>query len=464
MSKIWILTEERPKRTVLNNILVYLHTKLGAEYKNEALRINPVFSNKKFAFRYDIEGVTSSISDDITIIPVSGKSSFVDFLVYVQDDEPVPTDIPVLVIEETKTDDAESRNTGVYQRSSKFVYSKFFYPDSEQLMLYNLRVAQKETPTKTYVFGTRMLVTSGIKVLGKRIDESIFTPFTSIDEMMELKNAMPAPGYGVAVRFTKQGDTISISAKLEKAGRLSHDPNIGMTSLMASCLRKLGWTGKIVITEHGLSSPRQVGHQNKFNFIAYKLGITLDGIELPEPTLPDAYWEVEKEKEKTASIFTHIICENLDYYREVYENHGGCERGYFYYYDDAKKAIPLAIPKYRDRAKYKEGNKEYIIYIPDLVMFDTKRNEVINIEGKTYANRANGVLELNNYDFFEDKYINNYFKDAKIVRGLTLSGTGNGKVALSIKEMSLYLDNEGNVFVSQSAPAIIQDAYSKLPL
>jgi hypothetical protein len=251
-----------------------------------------------------------------------------------------------------------------------------------------------------------MLVTSGIKVLGKRIDDSIFTPFTSIDEMMELKNSMPAPGYGVAVRFTKQGDTISISAKLEKAGRLSHDPNIGMTSLMASCLRNLGWTGKIVITKHGLSSPRQVGHQNKFNFIAHKLGITLEGIELPEPTLPEAYWQVEKVKEKTASIFTHIICENLDYYREVYENHGGCERGYFYYYDDAKKAIPLAIPKYRDREKYKEGNKEYIIYIPDLVMFDTKRNEVINIEGKTYANRAKGVLELNNYDFFEEKYIN----------------------------------------------------------
>ena len=97
-------------------------------------------------------------------------------------------------------------------------------------------------------------------------------------------------------------------------------------------------------------------------------------------------------------------------------------------------------------------------------MFDIKRNEVINIEGKTYANRAKGVLELNNYDFFEEKYINNYFKDVKIVRGLTLSGTGNGKTALSIKETSLYLDNEGNVFVSPTAPAIIQDAYSKLPL
>lgn len=464
MSKIWILTEERPKRTVINNILVHLHAKLDSKYTNESLSILPVFQNQKFCFRYDVKGVSSLISDEITIIPVSGKSSFVDFLVYVQDNEPTPLDTPALVIEETKTDDAESRNTGVYQRSSKFVYAKFFYPGSEQVMLYNLRVTQKEIPTKTYVFGTRMLVTSGIKVLGKKIDADIFTPFSTIDEMMALKNSMPAPGYGVAVRMHKEGDMITISAKLEKAGRLSHDPNIGMTTLMASCLRSLGWGGKIVITKHGLTSPRQVGHQNKFNFIAHKLGITLDGVDLPEPTLPDAYWQVEKEKEKTASIFTHIICENLDYYREVYENHGGCERGYFYYYDDSKEAFPLAIPKYSDRKKYKEGNKEFIIYIPDLVMFDTKRNEVVNLEGKTFANRAKGVLELNNFDYFEQNYISKYFNDVKVIRGLTLSGTGNAKTAMSIKETSLYLDSDGNVYVPDTAPGIIKDAFSKLPL
>jgi hypothetical protein len=340
MSRIWILTEERPKRAVIQHILSYLHTKLEADYENESLVVIPVIKHGKFAFRYDVQGVRSSISDDITIIPVSGKSSFVDFLVYVQDIEPVPTDIPVLVIEETKTDDSESRNTGVYQRSSKFVYSKFFYPDSEQVMLFNLKVIQKAVPTKTYIFGARMLATYGVTVLGKRIENILFTPFKSIEEMMDLKNSMPAPGYGVPVRMHQENGTIFISAKLEKAGKLAHDPNIGMTTLMAGCLRRLGWSGKIVITKHGLTSPAQVGRQNKFNFIAHKVGITLQDVELPLPKLPDAYWGIEKEKEKTASIFTHVICENLENYREVYENHGGCERGYFYYYDTSKNAVP----------------------------------------------------------------------------------------------------------------------------
>lgn len=464
MSKIWILTEERPKRSVLNNILLYLHTKLEAEYKNEALKVVPVITNGKFVFRYTVEGVKSSVSNDITVIPVSGKSSFVDFLVYVQDQEPKPDDVPLLVIEETKTDDAESRNTGVYQRSSKFVYSKFFYPDSEQIMLYNLRITQKETPTKTYVFGTRMLATAGVKILGKVIDEKIFTPFASMDEMISLKNSMPDPAYGVPVKFKKEGDTIFISAKLEKAGRLSHDPNIGMTTLMAACLRKLGWTGDIVITQHGLTSPKQVGSKNKFNFIAHQLGVKLADVALPPVELPDAYWQVEKEKEKTASIFTHVICENLDYCFEVYENHGGCERGYFYYYDKTRKATPLTIPKYSDRAKYKAGNKEYIVYIPDLVLYDSKREQVINLEGKTFTNRSKGVEELKNYDYFEDTYIRKYFDGVRIIRGLTLSGTGQPATALAIKETSLYLDAAGGIHVSENAPEVIKDAYRQLPL
>jgi len=45
-----------------------------------------------------------------------------------QIDEPDQNSKPLYAIEETKTDDSESRNTGVYQRSSKFVYVEFYYP------------------------------------------------------------------------------------------------------------------------------------------------------------------------------------------------------------------------------------------------------------------------------------------------------------------------------------------------
>lgn len=71
-------------------------------------------------------------------------------------------------IEETKTDDKESRNTGVYQRASKFVFVENYYPNIKKIMLYQLKVEQKEKATATYIFGTKLLKTIGVEILGKK--------------------------------------------------------------------------------------------------------------------------------------------------------------------------------------------------------------------------------------------------------------------------------------------------------
>ena len=57
-------------------------------------------------------------------------------------------------------------------------------------MLYSLQIEQKSEPTATYIFGTRLLLTFGVEILGKKLDAKIFTPFQSIDEIIELKNNM----------------------------------------------------------------------------------------------------------------------------------------------------------------------------------------------------------------------------------------------------------------------------------
>ena len=49
-----------------------------------------------------------------------------DFIVFLQEEEPMQKDKPFLIIEETKTTDKESRNTGAGQRATKFPYSKIF--------------------------------------------------------------------------------------------------------------------------------------------------------------------------------------------------------------------------------------------------------------------------------------------------------------------------------------------------
>ena len=73
---------------------------------------------------------------------------FSDFLVFYQDICRLK-DTPLYTIEETKTDDKESRNTGVYQRCSSFSFKIIIRQTHNAL---RLQVGQKEKPTKTYIF------------------------------------------------------------------------------------------------------------------------------------------------------------------------------------------------------------------------------------------------------------------------------------------------------------------------
>ena len=225
--KLWILTEERPKKEVILTILEkYLKDRNIACFIDN-IRIIPILENRVFTFKYKIIGSNTPKISDIYIKIISGTSSFVDFLVFETINEPNSNDIPIYAIEETKTDDKESRNTGVYQRCSKFVYIDFFYPNIKKIMLYNLQIKQKDEATLTYIFGTKMLKTLGVEILGKSgIDDKKFDAFKSIDELIELKNSMPETKNGVSVKLTKNLNSIEISAKLEKGGKLASDPSI----------------------------------------------------------------------------------------------------------------------------------------------------------------------------------------------------------------------------------------------
>ena len=185
---LWILTEERPKTNVLEMILSYFAKDKKCGFFGDNLRIIPLLDeNERFDFIYKVLGFSCARVDNVYIKIVSGYSSFVDFLVFYQEAKPQETDAPLYAIEETKTDDKESRNTGVYQRCSKFVYLQNYYPNTKMIMLYALQIEQKTIPTETYIFGTRLLLTMGVDILGKKLSKEVFTPFTSIEELIECK-------------------------------------------------------------------------------------------------------------------------------------------------------------------------------------------------------------------------------------------------------------------------------------
>lgn len=463
MKNLWLYTEERPRINTIQTIVSKFASDRNLPFSfSTDMHILPIMEKGLFTFIYKIEGIKCEGVKDVFVSIVSGSSSFVDYLVFYKEKLPIEKDRPEYLIEETKTDDKESRNTGVYQRCSKFVYGKFFYPDVPQIMLYNLKVTQKDTPTPTYIFGTKMLKTLDIQILGKNLDEKLYQPFQSIDELIALKNAMPLTKNGVSVRIKKSEDKIEISAKLEKAGTLSSDPSIGMISIISSCLRKLGWTDRIVITLHGLKDQKSVGIRNKFILIANKLNIELNKLTIPKSELVEDYWKIQNSTEKIGTIFTSILCEEFSNSIAIYENHQGCERGYFISAQNSKNVEYLVVPKYADRAKYKAGDKKAIIFIPDLVIYDRTRNIVIDGEGKTYDNRIIGFRELRNLSFFEKHFIQKYYPKSKIDRSLIVYGSDKTTLRSIDRRIGLLLNEKGSIILGANAPLLFKEALKNL--
>ena len=442
---------------VLQSIFEYFAKDQQCGFFGDTLRIIPILNeNKCFEFTYEVIGFTCKKVQHVYIKTVSGTSSFVDFLIYYQDNEPTPADVPLYAIEETKTDDSESRNTGVYQRCSKFVFIENYYPQTKKIMLYALQIKQKVKPTETYIFGTRLLLTLGVEILGKKLDANIFKPFTSIEDIIEFKANMHRPPKGnVPILLYKSDDKIQISGRLFKSGSLSHDPNIGALSIIAATLRKLKWDKRIEITQHGLQQ-KHVSEKNKFVFIANMLGIDLEGLDVHKAKTPQNYWRYDTKGEKLGTIFIHIVVENFTEGYSIFENHAGCEKGYFH--TSKGECVPLA--KYADKEAYKAGDKNQIVFIPDLVLLDIEMKEAITIEGKKYEKKDKGIAELNNYNSFDKLYLKKYYPLYKIVRTVVLYGSTNTQI-LEI-EVGFLLNKNGQMVLGIKAPQLFGRAIRNL--
>ena len=453
---LWILTEERPKREVIAEILIKFAKDNQFACFIDTIRILPILENGKFLFTYEVDGFRCNKINKVFIKTISGYSSFVDFLIFYQDEQPIQANIPLYAIEETKTDDAESRNTGVYQRASKFVFIDYYYPRVKKIMLYHLQIEQKEKPTQTNIFGTRLLLTIGVEILGKKLDDEIFKPFASIEEIINFKDEMrPAPAGNVPIAITQGDDTITISGRLFKSDSLSHDPNIGALSLISAAIRKLGWNKDIVITEHGLEQSH-LQADNKFIKIANRLNLEIDTLRLPESKNNADYWKYEKEGEKLGTIFIHLVVETFTKGYSIFENHAGCEKGYFI----TKEGEPIPLEKYSDREAYKKGDKNKIISIPDLILIDFGRTEIINIEGKKYKFRKEGIEELAGFEDIEKGYIEKHYPKFKIIRTVVLYGGTENKVVEI--EVGFLLNEKGDLVLGIKAPELFKGAIKNL--
>ena len=444
---IYILTEEKPKISVIRQLFdIYKSDFHGSYTISGQVLVMPFFKDDYFDFAYELLGIKVEGIDRIILKTVSGSSSFMDFLFFICEDAPLQNDgnLPLFAVEETKTSGAESRNTNAYQRGTKFIYFSHYYPDVPKYMLYNDELEENEdkTPTDTEVFGTRALLTLGVKYVGKKMFDD-YTPFTSVDELVDSKNAMaipPSPS-NVPVRIKKARNVIQISGILSKPankGNIAHDPNIGALSVISAALRKLGWEKDIVITRHGVSQEylNNSRGRNKFLYICSMLNIKLQRLRMPVAApFPPGYWHYEMSSEKLASILLHIVAEDAGF-KEVYQNHAGCERGYFRSPTNELIALPKKTP---------DGN---ILLIPDLVFNDEFDKVIYVIEGKKLSTLNLGLEEIQDYDDIENLYIRKHYPKHKIKRAITIFG-GNLH-DIPDENVLVYLRQDGKTMINDN--------------
>lgn len=460
MNNLWILTEERPKKEVITLIVRHFvkEKKLDSSTRIETVNIIPLLDeNNCFNFTYRVIGIELPSADNIFIKIISGSSSFVDYLIFYQENEPTQESYPLYAIELTKTDDEESRNTGVYQRITKFIFVEHYYPKTKKIMLYYSEISHAiENRTDTYIFGSRILKTLGVEILQNTETQSTTTkPFKNIDELIAQKNSMQVKSNNVSVRMTKTKSAIEISGKLLKGDSLSYDPNIGLLTGISRVLRKLGWKKDIVITQHGLRKGH-LGARNKFIRIANKYNISLKGLSIPSAGFPDQYWHYEKNGEKLGTIFIHIVIESFTKGYSIFENHAGCEKGYFKTADGRS----LPVKKYTNKKAYKSGDKSKIYYLPDIVLIDKTKKEITTVEGKQFKRRKQGIKELGNYGPFEEKYIKPSYKNFSLKRKVVLFGGNENKIKEI--EVAFCLNQNGQLLFRLDAPSLFIRAISKL--
>lgn len=456
MDNIWILTEERPKESVVKTILELLQRDFNIPLNIDRVVIKPIIEESYFKFTYIVEGVSSANFDKVYLKLVSGNSSFIDYLVCKQEQEPEDGDCSniIMAVEETKTNDKESRNTGVSQRATKFIYAKKYCPNAKLYMLYNdeLENDEDKKPSDTNIFGTNILLTLGVEIVGKS-NLTWFAPFSSIDEVISFKNEMRNPPNGnVPVKITKNGDVIYISGRLSKpkdTGNIGHDPNIGTLSMISGVLRALGWTQRIVITKHGTTQRYITRNKtNKFLYVCKLLNLEMDGLTITYPnTYREKYWHYEKSSEKVASILLHVMCSNVGV-RYIYENHAGCERGYF---KNANGDL-ITLPK-----KNTHGDN---LLIPDVILSDTINRNIYLIEGKKLNTLQAGLVEIEDYDSIEDEYIRVEYPNFNYYRFLSIFG--GHLTTIPNRKIMLYLNNNGLIILNRTLPQTFLNKFANI--
>ena len=127
--------------------------------------------------------------------------------------------------------------------------------------------------------------------------------------------------------------------------------------------------------------------------------------------------------------------------KEIYQNHAGCERGYFILPDNSSISLP------------KKDNTGNNLYIPDLILYDQVNNIILLIEGKKLNTLNLGLQDIENYNSIENEFIKVYYRNTEIKRYLTIFGGNIKQFSLTnFEKVLLYISENGEIKLNRNIP------------
>jgi len=387
-----ICTEENPQLGEVQFILNYLH--VNATVTSIAASVTGDSWDGSF------EVITDQPNVSISLRLVKGHGSFVDYIVYQEKDPKEESSMPVLLVESTKTDDSESRNTSINQRFTKFAVARQRFPTTPLVLYFN---KENKATTPTSVFGRRLLATFGVEAYDTEKNILLETPaFTSVAELLQAKNAIREKAGNVSVKIAELSPHhYQIRAKLSKGANLTvcHDPNKGLVTGIASAIYELDSEASFVISDHGVDTSK-LRNSDKFWYANNRYDLRLEGSELSSKGVKGAmvYWTFETQSEKSSTILFQN-CMEMAGKSVLYHNHSSSARSYFVDSEQKNHAIPKDVT------------------IPDLVLADHTTKKIYICEGKIKKDVAMGARQLDNLTKFID-YIQPLYPSYSIEKGL----------------------------------------------
>ena len=420
-----ICTEENPQVGDIEFIL----RRLGNPCKVTGLT-SQVSTEGVWSGSFLVETDMPSIA--VQIILVKGSGSFVDYIVYDHLTPNEETSIPIMLVESTKTLDSECRNS-INQRFTKFAVARHRFPTIPLVLYYNTK---QVTKTETSLFGRRLLATFGVNVYDVNgVDLLVDSlPFASVEEIVKCKNSIREKKGNVSVKIdVVSPNTYAISAKLSKGenAHISHDPNQGLVTGIASAIYSLDKDATFTITKHGVALDTIKQTTSKFWYANSAYNLRLEGSDVSTigAAHPIRYWNKDTKSEKAATVNYQNHMEKTGW-ETIYHNHSSSARSYF---------------------TDEEGNEHQVpkdVTIPDVVCLNREKKLIQICEGKILKDCLLGVKQLDNLTKFI-AYMNTHYtrEDYHIERGLCIYAENLADIKGLLLSYPIFfaLDSKGSI-------------------